>query len=76
VVTGLRPGGPASGLLEAGVVVLRVNGQRIKDRAAFERIYGELEQQKATEIRIVKRSGAILDVAVLQPTYGDKKEDR
>ncbi len=76
LVTGLRPGGPASGLLESGVVVLRVNGQRIKDRAAFERIYGELEQQKVTEIRIVKRSGSILDVAVLRPSYDDKEGDR
>jgi len=78
LVTGIRPGSPASGVLERGDIVREVDAVEIRQLHTILRLARESEEREEKLVRLIYRREQILDVTVLRPDYAQQKkaEDR
>ena len=74
IVTGIRPGSPASGKLEREDIIREVDAVAIRDLGTILKLARESEEAGEKLVRLIVRRGQILDVALLRPDY--EKEDR
>ena len=56
------------------MVLLRMQGRKITDLDAFEKIASGLIRKKEKVIRFVLREGTVLDVAAIRPVYDEKEK--
>jgi serine protease Do len=73
IVTGIRPGSPASGKLEREDIIREVDAVAIRDLATILRLARESEESGEKLVRLIVRRGQILDVALLRPDYGEDR---